>query len=83
MNVCRLQVYLTLFGGWMVVEWYISRAVPVALLGGRKGELEGGRGDIYVYVYIAGKNERNGRIERDVRAGSLFFLATFHNNNIS
>lgn len=39
---------------------------------GRKGELEGegGRGDIYLYVYIptvAGKNARSGRIERDVR----------------
>lgn len=66
-----------LFGGWMVVVWSLMR--------GRKGELEGGRGrgDIYVYVYTAGKNERSGHTERDVRAGSSFFLATFHNNNIS
>lgn len=69
----------------MAVGWYILRAGTVALMRGRKGELKGGRrrGDIYVYVYTAGKNERDGRIERDVRAGSSFFLATFHNNNIS
>lgn len=77
--VCKYM----LFGGWMVVGWYILRAGPVALMRGRKGELEGGRrrGDIYVYVCIAEKNEREGRIERDIRAGSSFFLATFHNNN--
>lgn len=58
-----------LVGGWLLGG--ICRAGPIALLGGRKGELEGGRGDIYVYVYTTGKNERNGRIERDVRVGNV------------
>lgn len=66
-----------LVGGWLLGGIYSE----LSLMRGRKGELEGGREDIYVYVYIAEKNERDGRIERDVRAGSLFFLATFHNNN--
>lgn len=66
MNVCRLQVYAVWWvdGCWVVYE-------ELSLMRGRKGELEGGRrrGDIYVYVYTAGKNERSGRIERDVIKG--------------
>lgn len=76
--VCKYTLSC-LVGGWLLGG--IFRAGPVALMRGRKGELEGERGDIYVYVYTAEKNERNGRIERDVRAGSSFFLARFHNNN--
>lgn len=46
-NVCRLQVYAV---------WWVDGCCVVyselSLMRGRKGELEGGRGDIDLYVYI-------------------------------
>lgn len=50
---------------WVDGCWVVYS--ELSLMRGRKGELEGERGDIYVYVCIAEKNERDGRIERDIR----------------
>lgn len=39
--VCKYM----LFGRWMVVGWYILRAGTVTLMRGKKGELEGEKGE--------------------------------------
>lgn len=46
--VCKYM----LFGGWMVVGWYILRAGTVALMRERKGELEGEAEEIFICTYI-------------------------------
>lgn len=62
--VCKYM----LFGGWMVVGWYILRAGTVALLGGRKGEEGRGRGRerryLCVCIYSGEKREERSYRER-------------------
>lgn len=63
-----------LVGGWLLGG--MLRAGPVALMRGRKGELEGGRrrGDIYVYVYIPSWGKREERSYRERCKGREFVL---------